>query len=76
MLEIYQLQQLIAIAENDTLSAAAESLYISHSTLSRTTQKLEEELGVKEKKMDALLRQNQGTQIIYHINQRTIPIPE
>lgn len=46
MLEIYQLQQLIAIAEKGTLAAAAEYLYISHSTLSRTTQKLEDELGV------------------------------
>ena len=47
MLEIHQLRQLIAIAENETLTTAAESLYISHSTLSRTIKRIEKELGVK-----------------------------
>lgn len=46
MIEIYQLQQLISVAENETLAAAAEQLYISHSTLSRSMKKLEEELNV------------------------------
>ncbi len=61
MLEIYQLQQLIAIAENSTLTAAAEHLYISHSTMSRTMKKLEDELGVtlfERKKNKILLNEN------------------
>ena len=46
MIEFYQLQQLISVAEHDTLAAAAEQLYISHSTLSRSMKKLEDELEV------------------------------
>lgn len=46
MFELYQLEQLISIAENKTLSKAAEELHISQPTLSRTMQKLEEELGM------------------------------
>lgn len=46
MLEITQLQQLISVAKNETLAAAAEQLYISHSTLSRSMKKMEDELGV------------------------------
>lgn len=46
MIEFYQLQQLISVAEHDTLAAAAEQLYISHSTLSRSMKKLEDELDV------------------------------
>ena len=61
MLETYQLQQLISVAENDTLTAAAEQLYISHSTLSRSIRKIEEELGVtlfERKKNRILLNEN------------------
>ena len=61
MLETYQLQQLISVAENDTLTAAAEQLYISHSTLSRSMRKIEEELGVilfERKKNRILLNEN------------------
>lgn len=47
MLDLQQLRQLIAVAEHKTLTDAAESLYISHSTLSRSVKKLEKELGVR-----------------------------
>lgn len=45
MFDIYQLEHLVAIAEYGTLSLAAEHLHISQPTLSRSIQKLEEELG-------------------------------
>lgn len=47
MIELQQLRQLIAATEHETLTAAAESLYISHSTLSRSIRKLEKALGGK-----------------------------
>ncbi|MCC8150733.1 MAG: LysR family transcriptional regulator [Lachnospiraceae bacterium] len=46
MIEIYQLEQLIAFADNGTLSEAAEKMHISQPTLTRTMKKLEEEFGV------------------------------
>lgn len=46
MYELRQLEQLIAVAEYGTLSAAAEELHISQPALTRSMQKLEEELGV------------------------------
>lgn len=45
MIEIYLLQQLIAIDKEGSLSKAASSLYISQPALSRSMKKLEEELG-------------------------------
>ena len=47
MPEIIQLKQLIAIYNNKTLSKAANELHISQPALSRSMQKLEEELGVE-----------------------------
>lgn len=44
MIELEQLRQLAAFAEYGTLSGAAEALHISQPSLSRTMQKLEEEL--------------------------------
>lgn len=44
-MELIQLRQLVAISEEKTLSRAAEKLYISQSALSRSIQKLEDELG-------------------------------
>lgn len=44
MIELEQLQQLVAFAECGTLSRAAEELHISQPSLSRTMQALEEEL--------------------------------
>lgn len=44
MIELEQLQQLVAFAEHGTLSKAAEALHISQPSLSRTMQTLEEEL--------------------------------
>lgn len=46
MLELYQLVQLIAIAECGTMSGAAERLHLSQPALSRSMQKLEEFLQV------------------------------
>ena len=47
MPEIVQLKQLIAIYNNKTLSKAANELHISQPALSRSMQKLEDELGVE-----------------------------
>lgn len=46
MFELHQLEQLIAVAECKTLSAAAEKLHLSQPALSRSMQKLEAELQV------------------------------
>lgn len=46
MIEIYQLTQLTAIARHGTLSKAAEELHLSQPALSRSMQKLENELQV------------------------------
>ena len=47
MTELSQLRQLVCIAENGTISKAAEILNISQPALSRSMQKMEEELGVE-----------------------------
>ncbi len=47
MIEIHLFEQLVAFADSGTLSAAAEQLHISQPALSRSMQRLEEELGVK-----------------------------
>lgn len=46
MPELYQLRQLLAVADKGTLSAAAEELHISQPALTRSMQKLEEEFGI------------------------------
>ena len=46
MFELYQLEQLLAVAECGTLSGAAERLHISQPALSRSMQRLEAELQV------------------------------
>lgn len=46
MIEINQLEQLVCIAKNKTISKAAEELHISQPALSRSMQRLEEDLGV------------------------------
>ena len=43
MLELFQLEQLVAFADSGTLSKAAEHLHISQPTLTRAMQKLEDE---------------------------------
>lgn len=47
MVEIYLLEQFVALAKYETLAAAAENLHLSQSALSRSMQKLEEIFGVK-----------------------------
>lgn len=47
MIELYMLIQLVAIAENGTISKAAEQLHISQPALSRTINKLEDILDMK-----------------------------
>ena len=46
MVEIYQLEQLLAFAACGTLSGAAERLHLSQPALSRSMQRLEAELQV------------------------------
>lgn len=46
MFELHQLEQLLAVAQCGTLSAAAESLHLSQPALSRSMRRLEEELSV------------------------------
>lgn len=46
MIEIYQLVQLLSVAKNGTLSKAAEELHLTQPSVSRSIQKLEEELQV------------------------------
>ena len=47
MIELYMLIQLVAIAENGTISKAAEQLHISQPALSRTINKLEDILDMR-----------------------------
>ena len=47
MIELNQLEQLIYIAENKTISKAAKELLISQPALSRSMQRLESDLGVE-----------------------------
>ena len=47
MIELNQLEQLICIAENKTISKAAQELLISQPALSRSMQRLESDLGVE-----------------------------
>ena len=47
MIELNQLEQLICIAENKTISKAAKELLISQPALSRSMQRLESDLGVE-----------------------------
>ena len=46
MFELYQLEQLLVVAEYGTLSGAAEQNHLSPSALSRSMQRLESEIGV------------------------------
>lgn len=47
MIELYQLEQLITIAQSGTISKAAEKLLISQPGLTRSIQRLEEDLDLK-----------------------------
>ena len=46
-MELEQLRIYLAVVENASFTKAAEALYISHSTTSRTVSALEESLGVR-----------------------------
>ena len=46
MIELVQLQHLVAVSEHGTISAAAEALHLSQPGLTRSLQRLEAELGV------------------------------
>ena len=47
MLNLYQLQHLVAFAQAGTISQAAQDLLLSQPALTRSLQRLEEDLGVK-----------------------------
>lgn len=47
MIELYQLEQLVCIAEKKTISNAAQELLISQPALSRSMQRLEEDFNVQ-----------------------------
>lgn len=47
MTEFYQLEQLVTIAKEGTLSKAAEVLLISQPALTKSIQRLEESLGLE-----------------------------
>lgn len=47
MLETSQMQRLVAVADHDTITEAAESLYLTQPALSRALRKIEVELGVE-----------------------------
>lgn len=47
MIEIYLLEQLVAVAEHGTLLKASEALHLSQPALSRSMKKLEAQLGVQ-----------------------------
>ena len=47
MIEFNQLEQLVCIAKNKTISKAAQELLISQPALSRSMQRLESDLGVE-----------------------------
>ena len=46
-MELNQLQQIVAVADENVLSRAAEKLHISQSALTRSIQRLEDELGIQ-----------------------------
>lgn len=47
MIEFYQLEQLVTIAKEGALSKAAEVLLISQPALTRSIQRLEDDLNIK-----------------------------
>ena len=68
MFEIYQLEQLLAFAKYGTLSKAAEALHLSQPALSRSMQKLEDELRVplfERHKNKIVLNQNGALAVEY-----------
>ena len=68
MLELYQLRQLVAVAELGTVSRAAEQLHLSQPALSRSLQKLEESFQVPlfdRKKNKIALNQNGEMAVAY-----------
>ena len=68
MLELYQLRQLVAVAEWGTVSRAAEQLHLSQPALSRSLQKLEESFQVPlfdRKKNKIALNQNGEMAVAY-----------
>ncbi len=47
MIEMYQLEQLLTIYKTGTISKAAEEMHISQPGLTRSIQRLEEDLGLQ-----------------------------
>lgn len=66
MIELNQLKQLLIIEEEETLSKAAQVLFISQPALTRSMQKLEKELGVSlfNRKKNKITLNNNGKEAI------------
>lgn len=71
MIEIYQLEQLLAFHKCGTLSSAAEHLGVTEPSLSRTMRKLEEELGVHlfERRKNRIVLNQAGVLTVDHAKQ-------
>ena len=71
VIEIYQLEQLLAFHKYGTLSSAAEHLDVTEPSLSRTMRKLEEELGVHlfERRKNRIVLNQAGVLAVDHAKQ-------
>lgn len=68
MIELNQLQQLICIAKNKTISKASEELHISQPALSRSMQRLEMELDVQifDRYVNKVILNQNGELVVKH----------
>ena len=67
-MELNQLQQIVAIADEAVLSRAAEKLHISQSALTRSIQRLEDELGIQlfERTKNSMKLNDAGKLVVKH----------
>ena len=67
-MDLLQLKYVVAIAESDSVTQAAERLHVSQSALSLSYKRLQEELGVQ-------LFRRQGRRLVLH-RRRNVFLPE